>query len=95
MNHTEDMRIRKILLEVQNGQDINKAVMQLKVIMGGLRLDTDKIDLQCFNCGKMIRPFNGDKEMGIVFEDGYPDSVAGPGEPAVAYSVCHNCMEEP
>lgn len=95
MNHTEDMRIRKILLEVQNGEDINKAVMQLKVVLAGLRLDTDKIDLECFNCGKIIEPFCADKEMGIIFEEGTSDSMAGPGEPAVAYSVCHNCMEEP
>ena len=95
MNHTEDMKIRKILLEVQNGEDINKAVLQLKVVLAGLRLDTDKIDMQCFNCGKIIEPFCEDKEMGIIFEEGTSDSMAGPGEPATAYAVCKGCAGDP
>lgn len=59
-----------------------------------LSLDGVEIDMHCLNCGKIIKPFEGDGLATISFDPGTPETRFEPGEPATVYLVCERCTNQ-
>jgi hypothetical protein len=58
-----------------------------------LSLEGVEIPLECFSCGREIKPFT-DEMCVIFFDKGTPNTRTTPGTPAEITLACWNCMEQ-
>lgn len=93
MERSEAQKLMQILYTFKAGNNsTDTTIREIKRLFKGLRLDTEAIELKCFNCGERVYPFI-DEAARIVFDPGFPDGKVSPGEPAAVYLQCEKCME--
>lgn len=93
MDRSDVQQLLNILYKFRFGKrSASTTIRDIERLFYGLRLDTENIELQCFNCGKEVHPFIDEAAM-IIFDPGYDNGRISPGEPAAVYLKCKKCLE--
>lgn len=93
MDRSDVQQLLNILYKFKGGKrSASTTIRDIKRLFYGLRLDTENIELQCFNCGKEVHPFIDEAAM-IIFDPGYDNGRISPSEPAAVYLKCKKCLE--